>query len=92
MDKETRELIEENNKMLRSMQSHQRWSSFFRVIYWIFIIGSFVGTYYYFKPVIDAFGSSFGEIQKSIDGLKKATGALKIPPELEEALNKIRGN
>lgn len=83
-------MIEENNKILRSMRSHQRWGSFFTAIYWILIIGSFVGAYYYFKPVLDAFGSSFGEIQKSIDGLKKATGALKIPPELEKVLQGLK--
>ncbi len=90
MDKETRELIEENNKILRRMQSHQRWGSFFQTIYWIFIIGSFIGVYYYLKPVLNAFGTSFGEIQKTVQNLKNIGGSLKIPPELEKVLQGLK--
>ena len=46
-------LAEDNNKMLHSIKSSMRWASITRAIYWIFIIGSAVGAYYFFQPYID---------------------------------------
>ena len=92
MDKETKELIEENNHILRKMQSHQRWGSIFSLIYWLFVIGSIIGTYYYFRPVLDALGTSYEEVQNSLQGLKKAGSKIKIPVELQKAVEKLRSN
>ena len=46
-------LAEENNKILHSMKRSQRWTSIARAIYWILIIGSALGAYYFIQPYID---------------------------------------
>ena len=46
-------LAEENNKILRGIRRGARWSSFFRIIYWLLIIGSVIVSYYYLKPYFD---------------------------------------
>jgi len=46
-------LAEENNKMLHSMKRSQRMASIMRAVYWIFIIGSAVGAYYFIQPYVD---------------------------------------
>jgi hypothetical protein len=46
-------LAEENNKILRSMKRSQQWASVMRAVYWIFIIGSAFGAYYFLQPYID---------------------------------------
>ena len=46
-------LAEENNKILLYIRRSQRWASITRAIYWIFIIGSAVGAYYFLQPYID---------------------------------------
>lgn len=55
-EKELREMLEltrENNKILQGIQRSNRVGRLFRIVYWMFIIGSFVGTYYYLQPYID---------------------------------------
>jgi hypothetical protein len=57
MDPESKKLLEDtlhleqdNNKMLHSIRRTMRFSSVMTFIYWIIIIGSAIGTYYYFQP------------------------------------------
>ncbi len=51
--KATLELSQENNNMLRSMKRSMQMSRVMSSIYWLFIIGSAVGAYYYIQPYID---------------------------------------
>ncbi|NQV88207.1 MAG: hypothetical protein HQ402_01445 [Parcubacteria group bacterium] len=46
-------LSEENNKMLHKMKRSMRVTQFVRIIYWIIIIGSAIGAYYYVQPYMD---------------------------------------
>lgn len=46
------ELTRDNNKILRAMRRTQHISSFFTFVYWMVILGSILGTYYYFQPAI----------------------------------------
>jgi len=50
---ETLELSKENNKMLRKMRRAMMWTRVVKSIYWVLIIGSMLGAYYYFQPIID---------------------------------------
>jgi hypothetical protein len=50
-------LGEENNVLLRKMRTSARWSSFFRVIYWLIIIGLSVGAFYFIQPYVASFES-----------------------------------
>jgi hypothetical protein len=43
---------EENNVLLKKMRRSSRWSSFFRVIYWLIIIGLSVGAFYFIQPYV----------------------------------------
>ena len=78
------ELTRENNEILHGMRRVQRWGSFFRVVYWMIILGSIFGTYYYFQPTIEKymeiFKTSFGTLQtlqNGISGLPTDAQALK---------------
>ena len=58
---EVLELSKENNQMLRVMRRNQRWMVFFRVFYWIVLIGIALGAFYFLQPYvaqIKSFGSS----------------------------------
>jgi len=66
MDPETKDILEEtlklskeNNKMLRKMRSIMRWSRAVKAVYWVVIIGSMLGAYYYFQPFIDSIQGGF---------------------------------
>ncbi|MDO8572937.1 MAG: hypothetical protein Q7S11_04205 [bacterium] len=68
---ENLEISRENNKILRSMRSASRWGSVFRIFYWVIIVGSMLGAYYYFQPFIQVLekqyqmgASFFSQLQK----------------------------
>ena len=56
-------LSEENNKMLRRLQSNMRWGRFIHAVYWIVIIGSAFGAYYFIQPYIDQLLQIYGKVQ-----------------------------
>ncbi|MBI2627416.1 hypothetical protein HYW72_00620 [Candidatus Nomurabacteria bacterium] len=62
-------LAEENNKILLSMRRSQRWSSVMRAVYWIIIIGSAVGAYYFIQPYVDQLIGIYGGAKSNLDGL-----------------------
>ncbi|MBY0376596.1 hypothetical protein K2P96_01325 [Patescibacteria group bacterium] len=60
MDPESKKLLEdtarlaqENNQILHSMRRSMRWARVMSLLYWVFIIGSAVGAYYFIQPYLD---------------------------------------
>lgn len=62
-------LSEENNDILRSMQRSMRFSRFMSILYWLFIIGSAIGAYYFVQPYIKAVTNAYGGASSNISGL-----------------------
>jgi len=62
-------LGEDNNKILRSMKRSQRWSSIFRAIYWILIIGSAFGAYYFIQPYFDQVVDMYNGAKSNLDSI-----------------------
>ena len=69
-------LAEENNKMLRSIRRSARFSSVLRAIYWLIILGTAFGAYYFIKPFIDPVVKSYNGMQQSIENVKNITNNL----------------
>ncbi|KKP86977.1 MAG: hypothetical protein UR90_C0016G0014 [Parcubacteria group bacterium GW2011_GWC1_35_8] len=70
-------LGEENNKMLHSMRRSARWASFFRAIYWILIIGSAVGAYYFIQPYVDQMVNVYSGAQSNLNDVNKIIQSFK---------------
>ncbi len=68
---ESIELSRENNKILRRMQSNLRWGRAFRIFYWIIIIGSMLGTYYYFQPFFEDLLKRYNSVMFTFSQLQK---------------------
>jgi len=70
---ETAELAKENNQMLRSMRRSMRWSQIMNTVYWLFIIGTAIGAFYFLQPYIaqleSAYNSASG-VLKTLNGGK----------------------
>jgi len=78
-------LTRENNEILRSMRRSQRVSSFFTFVYWMIILGSIFGVYYYFQPTIKKY---MGAMQTSMDILQKFEGQVgTVPTDLQAVKN-----
>ena len=63
------ELSEDNNKILHSMRRAQCISSIISFVYWVFIIGSAVGAYYFIQPYIDQIMSVYSGAMSDLDGV-----------------------
>ncbi len=69
------ELTKENNKILRSMRSTQKWSSFFTFVYWAIILGSIFGTYYYFQPTINKYKKTIQKSMETLQSMEQTAGS-----------------
>lgn len=61
--RQTFELAEENNRMLRKMERMARINTAIRIAYWVIVIGAAIGLFYFLQPYIDmakAIYSDFG--------------------------------
>lgn len=76
-------VAEDNNAMLRNLQSAMRWSRFFRIAYWVVIIGVAVGAFYFLQPFIDRIRDTFGLAQSGIQGVERVGDRL---PDLKGLL------
>jgi hypothetical protein len=69
-------LAEENNKLLRAMRRSARIASFMRALYWLIILASIFGTYYFIEPYIDAITESYAGMKDNIANVKGLTDKL----------------
>ncbi|MBU6232016.1 MAG: hypothetical protein KGI45_01860 [Patescibacteria group bacterium] len=67
----THELAEENNAILRSIRRANRWSTFFRIVYWVIIIGAGIGAYYALQPYLMQAADIIHQGQSVLNNLPK---------------------
>ena len=77
MDEEERKMLartlkleEENNKLLKKINRSIQWGRFVRILYWLVILGSAVGAYYFLQPFFDSFSKTFGTFSSGVQNLK----------------------
>ena len=86
---ENLKLARENNAMLHKMQRSAKAAQIMRAIYWIFVIGSLIGAYYYLEPFIKVINQSYDQIEQSLDNIKKSNSADLIPPQVLNFFNQF---
>ena len=73
--------VQENNDILRSMRSNNRWSKFFKLVYWIVIIVAGLFVWSLIKPVIIGFSDAVEEVVETkdelTDSISEASKSLK---------------
>ena len=62
-------LGEENNKMLRSIARSMKWGRVLHIVYWVLIIGSAVGAYYFIQPYIDQIIGVYGGTKSNLENI-----------------------
>ena len=70
-------LAEDNNKILHSMRRSQRLSSIMRAVYWILILGSAVGAYYFIQPYIDQLTEVYSGAKADLNNVSNVIKNLK---------------
>ena len=69
----TLQLTVENNFILHKQQRAATWSTAFRVVYWVFIIGASLGAYYLVQPYVEQVKGLYSEARGGVDVLRSAT-------------------
>ena len=63
-------LGEENNKLLRYIKRSMRVSQIVSFVYWVIIIGSAIGAFYFLKPYIGQIESLYGSASSVLKNIK----------------------
>ena len=79
--KEIRTLVEDNNKILHSMQRRARFAAVMHFIYWLIIIGGSIGAFYLIQPYVKQVSGMYDDIkktqQKASDFSQNFSGSIK---------------
>ena len=73
----TAEMATENNKMLHKMRRAAHWSTAFRIVYWVLIIGLSFGAYVAIQPYINQLQGIVGSIQKDVGAVSNVANQLR---------------
>ena len=63
--RETKDIVEENNKILKSIRRSNRISGFFRFVYWIVIIALTIGAVAYIQPYLDSTMKLYNQLEET---------------------------
>ena len=89
-------LVEENNQILRSMRRTARIGAFIRFVYWMIIVASLVGSYYFIQPYIDQLLMVYNELNSSVEGIKAGKipnlDNINLSPEVLQKLDALLKN
>jgi hypothetical protein len=81
------ELTVENHDILRSMRRQQNIANAFRILYWVVILASLGGVYYYVSPIIQAFSTSAPKIEQTMNQLNTFRAQFPEAKMLEQFLH-----
>ncbi|MES3005108.1 MAG: hypothetical protein V4690_03305 [Patescibacteria group bacterium] len=62
------DLAEENNGMLRTIRRSMRIARIMSILYWVVIIGSAIGAYYFIQPYLEFMTGAYGDAKDSVGG------------------------
>ena len=76
MSPEERELLEksvelavDNNKILHSIRRSMRLAHIASVVYWMFILGSAIGLYYFIQPYLGQISDIYGGAKNNLESV-----------------------
>jgi len=84
MSPEERELLkrsvslsEDNHRMLRSIRRSMHISSIVSILYWVIIIGSAVGAYYFVQPYVNQIINVYDGVKGNLNNLNTMLQGVK---------------
>lgn len=60
--KENIKISKENNELLKKVRGYQKWSQTTKAIYWVIVLASVFGAWYFIQPYLDVMFSYFGVV------------------------------
>lgn len=96
MDSELKELIKQNlaisretNELLHKINTAQKWARFFRIFYWLVIIGLSLGLYYYLQGPLEQLLGSYKGLIDGVDKVQKSASSLPDSNTINSLLQKL---
>ncbi len=96
MDEELKRILDENLaiskeslKILKSIRRGNRLAVAFKLFYWLVIIGSAVGAYYFLEPYIKQGLVIVNQVQETVSGTQKIDGAKGESPTASDILKNL---
>lgn len=80
----------ENNHMLHKMQSRDRISFIFRVIYWLVIVGALGGAYYYVSHFVDTIKEGNSKAEGVIQQFEQLRSQFPETKAFQQIFNQMR--
>ncbi len=68
----TYKLVEENNRIVKSLRRADRISASFRILYWVMILGLTFGAFYFIQPYLETISGAFDKTQQSVQTVNGA--------------------
>ncbi len=87
MLKETLELTRSNNELLLKLRKTQKWAMYYRVGYWIVILGISFGAYYAIEPYLGSIFNYYGQVSGATSDISKSIPDLK---HVQDLLNQFQ--
>jgi len=87
-DEELKEIVIENNELLKKIRGGQRRSRIFTVLYWLVVIGIALGFFYYLRPI---FNKLLLLLQGIVGAANNATSSLADVNLLQNLIDQLGG-
>jgi len=84
------EMTKENNDILRNLRRQQYIANAFRFLYWVVILVSLGGAYYYVKPAIDSFNQNKTKMDNTLQQFNDLRSSLPETKLLDQILQGIK--
>ena len=66
-----KKLVVENNSMLKKLVFYQKWNQIYRIVYWLIIILSAIGAFYFVQPLLSSLVGAYGVDTSSFSSMLK---------------------
>ena len=82
-------ISKESLKILQGIRRGNRLGAAFKIFYWLIIIGSAVGAYYFLQPYIKQGLAIVNQVQETVSGVQKIGGAKNGSPTTSDILKNL---
>ncbi len=79
--------INENTEIVKDLRSHNRWSVFFKIFYWLVLFGLSYGLWQIIQPVIQSFSDTINSISQTGHQLNDSLNLDKLTELLDNLKN-----
>jgi uncharacterized membrane protein YukC len=86
---ELKELVEENHKILKSLQKKARWATVFTVVRWSIAIAIAIGLFTILQPIIENLVTAYNVLLEGVSSLNETRDSISGVIDIPEIIKNI---